>query len=206
MDILNLFPVPVGQAELERSLTEDEMNCIHEMETRTETNPSHNRFSENQYVLNEEPLKELKYELESFVRKYFDHVWAPKSDDIHIYITTSWLTWTKNNQHHNVHSHPNSLISGTFYVSANDEDSIIFPNDRPKVSNIDIEFDEDKVNIFNCSQFVEPVRTNQIKLFPSSLKHGVLLKENDSPRICLAFNTWIKGTIGSQISSTELKL
>ena len=207
MNILDLFPVPVGQAELGRSLTEDEMNFIHEMKNDLRDNNTSNRITWNQYVLDEEPLKQLKHDLEFFVRKYFHHVWQPESDDVDVYITCSWLTWTDKGDHHHTHSHPNSFISGTFYVSAGPEDAVFFPNDRisPRPSNILIPYG-DNVNMYNCADFAEPTRTNQIKLFPSELQHYVRSKNDDHLRICLAFNTWIKGMIGEKMTSTELQL
>ena len=206
MNIIDLFPVPVGQAELERSLTKDEMDFIHGLKNNTQQNAA-NIMTLNQYVLDEEPLKQLKLELESFVREYFHRVWSPKADsDIDIYITSSWLTWTGKGEGHHGHKHPNSLISGTFYVSSGPEDGIAFPNDRIHPGNIHIPFDDDKVNIYNCEHYAERASTNQVKLFPSTLRHHVNSKEDEFLRICLAFNTWVKGTIGSQNMSTELKL
>lgn len=206
MNILDLFPVPVGQAELERSLTKDEMDFIHGLKNNVRDNAA-NIMTVNQYVLDEEPLKQLKSELESFVREYFHQVWSPETNsDIDIYITSSWLTWTGQSEAHHDHKHPNSIVSGTFYVSGGPEDAIVFPNDRIHPGNIHIESGESGVNIYNCQNYVENATTNQLKLFPATLRHHVMPKEDQFLRICLAFNTWVRGTIGSQDMSTELKL
>ena len=50
------------------------------------------------------------------------------------------------------------------------------------------------------------VKTGDIVLFPSSLTHMVETKEGDNTRVSLAFNVFIKGTIGNNKQLTELKL
>jgi hypothetical protein len=36
------------------------------------------------------------------------------------YITQSWANYTKKNQYHHTHEHPNSFISGVLYINANE--------------------------------------------------------------------------------------
>jgi ectoine hydroxylase-related dioxygenase (phytanoyl-CoA dioxygenase family) len=64
----------------------------------------------------------------------------------------------------------------------------------------------EKFNTFNSSSWWFPVETGQVFLFPSSLTHSVGTKQGKNTRISLAFNVFIKGTIGSQKSLTELIL
>jgi hypothetical protein len=45
-----------------------------------------------------------------------------------------------------------------------------------------------------------------IVLFPSYLVHSVKTKDDDSERVSLAFNVYLKGKIGSYHSITELVL
>jgi hypothetical protein len=51
-----------------------------------------------------------------------------------------------------------------------------------------------------------PVKTGSILLFPSSTTHRVEIKKGLNTRISLAFNVFIKGTIGDKKSLTELKI
>ncbi len=45
------------------------------------------------------------------------------------YITQSWLNYTETNQYHHKHQHPNSLVSGVFYINCDDKfDKIKFFN------------------------------------------------------------------------------
>jgi hypothetical protein len=47
------------------------------------------------------------------------------------YITQSWLNYTETNQYHHKHEHPNSLVSGVFYV--NDMKNLIKLNSLKKI-------------------------------------------------------------------------
>ena len=43
-------------------------------------------------------------------------------------------------------------------------------------------------------------------MFPSSTPHEVETKKGDNTRVSLAFNTFYKGILGSNVKSTELIL
>lgn len=204
MDILGLFPTPVGTSNIGRDLTSDELDCINSFEETVVTNgienAGPNSVSNEFYVLDKEPLTNLKSELEEHVNEFFQEVWQP-ADDVSIYITTSWLTWTKKHQEHHTHNHPNSFISGTFYVKSGPNDTITIVNEDTLPS---IFIQQKFLTPFTGGSFDEPTPQGSIKLFSSRIRHQVSRKYDTHPRICLAFNTWIKGTIGT--CSTELKL
>jgi hypothetical protein len=61
-------------------------------------------------------------------------------------------------------------------------------------------------NLYNSETWWFTVKTGDIILFPSSLTHMVETKEGDNTRISLAFNVFIKGTIGNNKNLTELIL
>jgi ectoine hydroxylase-related dioxygenase (phytanoyl-CoA dioxygenase family) len=67
-------------------------------------------------------------------------------------------------------------------------------------------FDIKEWNSFNSSSWWFPVKTGDIVIFPSSLIHSVETKQGNNTRISLAFNVFIKGTIGINNSLTELHL
>ena len=49
-----------------------------------------------------------------------------KLKTIEIYITISWINYTETNQYHHAHSHPNSVISGVYYIETDESDTITF--------------------------------------------------------------------------------
>jgi hypothetical protein len=64
----------------------------------------------------------------------------------------------------------------------------------------------EKYNLYNSSSWFFPVETNNLILFPSNLEHFVTTKNDTSERISLAFNVFVKGTLGMKKNLTYLKL
>ena len=133
---------------------------------------------------------------------YFNKIIC-SSNSISPYITQSWINYTDTTEFHPSHSHPNSYVSGIFYIDAKAGiDNIKFYKSgyhqiKPQVS---------KYNIFNSESWHFPVKTGDVLLFPSSLQHGVDSKKGADTRTSLSFNVFFKGTVGSTFSLTELVL
>ena len=60
-------------------------------------------------------------------------------------------------------------------------------------------------NMYTCVEAYFPVGKGDIVLFPSTLEHSVPTTSDDKTRISLAFNSFIKGTLGDNKSLTEFK-
>jgi uncharacterized protein (TIGR02466 family) len=200
--INGIFPTPIYTSKLDRKLTPLELKFVDKNKKDFYKNQG-NITSNNNYILNEKPFLNLKKELDLRVKDYFNKIISP-ANNITPYITQSWLNYTEKNQYHHKHEHPNSFISGVFYINCNEEfDKIKFF----KKFNYEIIKPQVKDwNIWNSESWWFPVKTGDIVLFPSSLTHMVESKEGDNTRISLAFNTFIKGTIGNNKNLTELKL
>jgi len=199
--INGIFPTPIYISKLDREITAKELSFIDKTKLDTYNNEG-NTTSNNNYILNQKPFKNLKEELDLKVQDYFDKVISP-SNNITPYITQSWLNYTETNQYHHKHIHPNSLVSGVFYINCQEEhDKIKFFNDNYKTIKLEIK----DWNIWNSESWWFSVKTGDIILFPSSLTHMVETKEGDNTRISLAFNVFIKGTVGNNKNLTELHL
>jgi uncharacterized protein (TIGR02466 family) len=201
MIIHQLFPEPLYFSNLERVLTQEELKIINEHKKKPHKNIG-NISSNDSYVLEHKALKNLKKDLHTKVMDYFDKVVC--THNITPYITQSWINYTESDQFHHMHSHPNSLVSGIFYISADKEvDSVTFYKSYPEGR---IKLDITKHNIFSSSTCTFPVETGNILLFRSTSGHGVKKKKGNNIRISLSFNIFIKGTIGDSKSLTELIL
>ena len=66
--------------------------------------------------------------------------------------------------------------------------------------------DVNKYNDINCDDYYISVNTGQCILFPSNLQHSVDYNKQNAERISLAFNVFLKGTLGSELYLTELKI
>ena len=68
-----------------------------------------------------------------------------------------------------------------------------------------INLETDVYDMLNAKSWWFNVKTGDIVIFPSSLTHNVETVTAGTTRISLAFNTFLKGTIGDNKILTELK-
>jgi uncharacterized protein (TIGR02466 family) len=200
-NINGIFPTPVYISKIDRELTSKELSFVDKNKLDFLKNDG-NITSNDNYILNNKQFKKLKEEIDLKVQDYFDKIISP-SNNITPYITQSWLNYTETNQYHHKHAHPNSLVSGVFYINCHEEhDKIKFFNDNYKTIKLEVK----DWNIWNSESWWFSVKTGDIILFPSSLTHMVESKQGDNTRISLAFNVFIKGTVGNNKNLTELIL
>jgi uncharacterized protein (TIGR02466 family) len=199
--INGIFPTPIYISKIDRDISAKELLFIDKTKLDSYNNEG-NKTSNDNYILNNKIFKTVKEELDLKVQDYFDKIISP-SNSITPYITQSWLNYTETNQYHHKHEHPNSLVSGVFYINCHEEhDKIKFFNDRHQTIKPEVK----DWNIWNSTSWWFSVKTGDVILFPSSLTHMVETKEGDNTRISLAFNVFIKGTVGNNKQLTELIL
>jgi uncharacterized protein (TIGR02466 family) len=198
---MGIFPTPIYSSKLDRQLTKEELSFINKTKLNVYSNDG-NTTSNDKNILENEVFKNLKDDLYLRVKDYFDKV-ISSSNSITPYITQSWLNYTETNQYHHKHAHPNSLVSGVFYINCHEEyDKIKFFNNNYKAIILDVK----NYNLYNAENWWYPVKTGDIILFPSSLTHMVETKQGNNTRISLAFNVFVKGNIGNEKNLTYLKL
>ena len=198
MVIENLFPLPIGFFEFEKSFTKLEKKTLFEQKTRLNTG---NSTRVDHKILDDPSLTRIKKFIEKSLKKYYEAVYSPKFS-VSPYITQSWMNYTEPGQYHHKHSHSNSFISGVFYVQASEEhDRIFFYKDVYQ----QIKVHSEDWNQWNSEHWWFKVSTGRLILFPSSLPHMVETVKGDSTRISLAFNTFLNGYIGDDDTLTSLK-
>ena len=125
------------------------------------------------------------------------------STDQKLRLTQSWCL-----KHNDVkqevfpHSHPNSIISGAYYVEA-DEDSANITFHKANIStspSITWEMNPDRIKDapwnFAWKKIIS--KTGRLVMFPSQLMHSVESEmQNNGTRCVLSFNTWFEGSIGN---------
>jgi uncharacterized protein (TIGR02466 family) len=195
-----LFPTPVMFAELGRAFTKTELDFVTKNSKKIYINTG-NTTSLDNYILDAKEFSSIKKIIQKYIESYVAKVYKPKFN-VKPYITQSWLNWTKPGEYHHTHEHPNSFISGVLYVHADpQEDKIKFH----KSGYQQIVLESDNYDILNSKSWWFNVGTGSMVIFPSSLTHNVDQVTSGETRISLAFNTFLKGTIGDNKSLTELK-
>ena len=199
--IHGLFPTPIYITKLTKDFSDIENKFIEKSKLNTIKNEG-NTYSVDNYILNAKPFTNLKKQLDEIVKDYFSKI-ISTSNNIEPYITQSWLNYTEETQYHHVHEHANSLVSGVLYINADkNNDKIKFFNNNYQQIKLEVK----EYNLYNSISWWFEVQTLDVILFPSSLTHCVEVKKGTNTRISLAFNTFIKGTLGNNIQLTELIL
>ena len=202
--INNIFPIPVYTTKMDRGFTKQELNFVKEQKNHC-TNNQGNINTKDNYILNRKEFKNIKKFLDKHCKEYLDTVICPKNN-IELYITQSWLNYTEANQYHHKHEHPNSVVSGVLYFDSDvKNDKILFSHSKG-YQQISPETDKEKFNLWNSGTWFFPVETGNLFMFPSSSTHQVETKQGNNTRISLAFNTFYKGSVGSNTELTELIL
>jgi uncharacterized protein (TIGR02466 family) len=123
-------------------------------------------------------------------------------DDHEFVITQSWVNVNSTNTYHHIHHHNNSIISGVFYLQTNENDNITFHGESKST----LELTSVEYNLWNSKTWDMNVKDNTIAIFPSLLAHSVKTNIHSKERISIAFNTFVKGTIGSKEALTLLEI
>ena len=200
--INNLFPTPIYMTNIDRPFTKQELQFVDNQKNKCNKN-SGNINTKDNYILNRKEFKNIKKFLDKHCKDYLDTIICPK-DNIELYITQSWLNYTEKDQYHHQHAHPNSVVSGVLYFDSDKKnDKILFSSNKgyqqikPEIKDF---------NLWNSETWFFPVETGNLFMFPSSTTHQVETKKGSNTRISLAFNTFYKGTVGSNYQLTELIL
>ena len=201
--LFNLFSIPMMSFHY-GEISEDEFNTFDRYLSNTIKNKFNYVTKENYFLDKELPL--LRRFFEKSINTYSKKVLGVDTQDLNYRITQSWINICSPNASHHQHTHPNSFISGVFYIKVNSEsDKITFINEFMQKKEIKIEKGVE-FNSFNASEWSHYVRKGELILFPSNLTHYVPPVEGESDRISLSFNVFPYGILGSEENLTHLRL
>ena len=145
-------------------------------------------------------MANLKAFVEASVGEYLRSIYSPKNE-VGLRITQSWLNYCKPGEWHHKHAHPNSFISGVFYIkAAREHDKIHFYKDGYQ----QITLSTENYNAYNSESWWFEVGTGDLMLFPSGLTHMVEAVQQE--RVSLSFNTFPIGYVGEEEKLTALSL
>ena len=114
------------------------------------------------------------------------HSWSFPSH-MQLVMRELWANVSCKHAYNNVHNHPNSLLSGVYYVQADTESGDLSLLDPRKQAWV-IQPDFSERNQMNAPvQFIVP-EAGTLVIFPSWLEHGVNQNLSEADRISIAFN------------------
>lgn len=196
--IMDLFPTPLYINNIDAPLIDQQKKYLLNL---PKTKNEGNLRSESGYIFEHPLFTELKKTIDEHLKEYLNIVYP--NSNLDVYITQSWANYTEPNQYHHKHYHPNSFISGVFYVNAiKNEDMISFYKDLPFLFQIN----HNQPNNYNSGNVFVFVESGDLVLFPSNFQHNVPPTTSKETRISISFNTFIRGNLGDENSSTALYL
>lgn len=199
--ITSIFPKAVYSSNIQRPFTEQEISLV-EKHRNLCCNNIGNIQSIDHNILNDPYMCDIKAFVIDNLVNYYKEILKPRGD-VQIYITQSWLNYTKPDQFHHKHKHPNSILSGVVYLQTDPSvDKVTFYKDDYER----VELLPEIYNQYNASAWFTSVSVGDILIFPSELSHMVETKKGTNERVSLAFNTFVKGHLGDEQGASALHL
>jgi len=205
--VLSLFPTPLFITKMPDNLS----NIIPFLDKQGPNKGSdvanYGERSANSYILNEPECIEAKTFILKQVKEFADTVLLYDYDNYEL--SQSWVSRKQPGQHHTMHTHPNSLISGVFYYGEPSPKTPAIKFHKMKggmnVNQLQAKTQADKrLSEFAWEEFSVQFSPGLLVLFPSYLFHSVPINQSDKVRSSVAFNVVPKSNLGQEENLTEL--
>jgi uncharacterized protein (TIGR02466 family) len=199
-----MFPTPLG-VEFNINVSNNERSFL--LDAEYHLHEKYNMIvSCNKYIINDVPI--LKAAIQQHLDEYSKVALATTEKLI---ITQSWCSKHENSKEYVFpHAHQNSVISGVYYVAADDaaEGLTFYRNEKINGDIIAWPTSTNLVSTYNWDWETISIKQGMLLLFPSKMMHSVsgTLEKTNNIRCALAFNTWFKDPIGSENDFSRLKI
>ena len=151
----------------------------------------------NYSLLNMPDFKNLKHQIDEHVERYAREVMCIDPNQ-KFYMVRSWGVKLPANERARTHWHCNSIISGVCYLDTDDNSgSISFKNDGGLFGK-SFSFDYTNFNYYNSETWSVNPQIGDVYLFPSRLSHSIGENKSAKDRYSIAFDYWVRGTIGDK--------
>ena len=197
-ELLMVFPTPVQIYKYEDSI-EKELKYIESVEWKQQV-ANANFKTKDSYLTKHEQLKNIVSFFKECIDDYCNTI---INSDQRLVITQLWGNRNPKGSKHHEHVHPNSILSGVFYLR---QDPKLPPIQFSKSNQHAIKLDPRKYNTYNAETFLLPCTSGELILFPSNLRHSVPVNMGEEERISLSFNTFSVDALGSEENLTHLDI
>ena len=197
-ELISVFPTAVQIYKYENSI-DKELNYIENLPYKEQVGNA-NFKSKDSYLTKHEQLKDLKIFFKECIDDYCNVI---SNSDQRLVITQLWANKNPPGAKHHEHIHPNSIISGVFYLR---QDKSLPPIQFSKSNQHSLKLDPKKYNTYNAETFLLPCTAGELIIFPSDLRHSVPINVGKEERISLSFNTFSIDVLGNEDSLTHLDI
>ena len=189
---------PVMAYEYDREKMQEVYDYIKDIDYSNENDC--NFKSVSKYILNDEPLSDLKTFCQEAITNYTKEICGI---DHQIDMQQSWVNVNEPGMEHPAHFHSNSFLSGVFYVASepNDGSPIKFHSNLRNFHYIldnDLDHVEpnEEFNPYMCSSCDLVSIPGNLLIFSSKLSHSVPVNKSKKNRISISFNSFPKIPFG----------
>tara|TARA_R110002072_G_scaffold15856_33_gene62901 strand:+ start:7119 stop:7742 length:624 start_codon:yes stop_codon:yes gene_type:complete len=163
-----------------------------------------NMISEELYIFDQPELRSIADAVQASLDTYASEIMGISQE---LYVTQSWALANPPGVGMHGHAHSNSIVSGSLYYSDLPEpvSNMIFDRHR-MYQQLALSPEEGKANIYNTTKNIVQPKKGSLVLFSSSLLHFVEPNQSSETRHSIAFNTFLRGKIGSFRDVSELVL
>ncbi len=201
--VFPLFAWPLMRGKLDQE--QSNKAILHILDTEDLRPNQGNLIHPSVEILERAELADLKNEILEHARFYAKEILCYV--DVDVELLQSWINVTPPGMIHHVHSHRNSMISGTYYPFGTERSPIVFhnPNQFQFVPNTNDENQNPLGMISRNCLFVNP-GPQELMLWLSPLSHEVRENKSETDRISLSFNIMLRGFIGHKESLSGVSL
>lgn len=202
--IFPLFAWPLFRRKLD-NLDTDNQAIAEIIDKEPLRNNQGNLIHTSVSILERPELAELRKQILANVDYYAKEILC--YIDVEVELLQSWINVTPPGMIHHVHSHRNSIISGTYYPFGTDRSPIVFhnPYEFQFVPNTDDNKQHPMGMISRNSLFINP-GPKELMLWLSPLTHEVRENESETDRVSLSFNVMVRGYVGHKESLSGVSL
>ena len=196
-----LFAEPFFRMNLSHAITEEQVLYIQNLKMVRNRD---NLISENLYIFEEPELAGLRDAVQEALDIYAREVMGINQQ---LYVTQSWSLINHPDVGMHGHSHSNSVISGSIYYCDLPEPPgrMIFER-FTSYQQLELTPEDDRRSLYNTVLNVITPQKHDLFLFSSRLQHVIEPNLSREPRYSIAFNTFIRGKLGSYRDVSELEL
>lgn len=163
-----------------------------------------NQISEELYLFERPEMRSIAEAVQAALQTFAVEVMG-----IHqrLEVTQSWALMNPPGVGMHGHTHSNSLVSGSLYYAPMPDPpgNMIFERHNA-YRQLEFTVDQGKTNIYNAPRNAVVPKEGDLVLFSSAIHHYVETNNSNENRHSIAFNTFVRGKIGSFRDVSELDL
>jgi len=197
-ELLTVFPTPIQIYKYENNI-DTALKYVEGIEWKEQVDNA-NFKTKDSYLTKHESLKDITSFFKECIDDFTKNIYQSEQ---RLTITQCWGNKNPKGSKHHEHVHPNSIVSGVFYLRQDPK----LPPIKFFKSNVQaINLDPKEYNYLNSESFLLPCVSGELILFPSNLKHSVPTNRGDEERISLSFNTFSIDVLGNKDRLTHLDI